>query len=72
MSSLSGGGDEALLNHRGEGYTIYVANHAQDISQHLQPLGGLVYMALEEGWKNEPLKELYPTQAHINHPTKWL
>ena len=26
--------------------------------------------ALEEGWKNEPLKELYPTQAHINHPTK--
>ena len=29
-------------------------------------------MALEEGWKNEPLKELYPTQAHINHPTKWL
>ena len=29
-------------------------------------------MALEEGWNNEPLKELYPTQAHINHPTKWL
>ena len=29
-------------------------------------------MALEEGWKNEPLKELYPNQAHINHPTKWL
>ena len=29
-------------------------------------------MTLEEGWKNEPLKELYPTQAHINHPTKWL
>ena len=29
-------------------------------------------MALEEGWNNEPLKELYPTQAHINHPTKCL
>ena len=29
-------------------------------------------MTLEEGWKNETLKELYPTQAHINHPTKWL
>ena len=29
-------------------------------------------MDLEKGWKNEPLKELYPTQAHINHPTKWL
>ena len=29
-------------------------------------------IALEKGWKNEPLKELYPTQAHINHPTKWL
>ena len=29
-------------------------------------------MALEEGWKNEPLKELYLTQAYINHPTKWL
>ena len=27
---------------------------------------------LEECWNNEPLKELYPTQAHINHPTKWL
>ena len=29
-------------------------------------------MDLEEGRNNEPLKELYPTQAHINHPTKWL
>ena len=29
-------------------------------------------MALEEGWKNKLLKELYPIQAHINHPTKWL
>ena len=29
-------------------------------------------MALEEGWNNDPLKELYPTQDHINHPTKWL
>ena len=29
-------------------------------------------MALEEGWNKEPLKELYPTQDHINHPTKWL
>ena len=29
-------------------------------------------MSLEEGWNKEPLKELYPTQAHINHPTKWL
>ena len=29
-------------------------------------------ISLEKGWKNEPLKELYPTQAHKNHPTKWL
>ena len=29
-------------------------------------------ISLEEGWNNEPLKDLYPTQAHINHPTKWL
>ena len=29
-------------------------------------------MALEEGWNNEPLKELYPTQAHTNNTTKWL
>ena len=28
--------------------------------------------ALEEGWKNKPLKELYPTQAHINNSTKWM
>ena len=27
---------------------------------------------LDKGWNNEPLKELYPTQAHINHRTKWL
>ena len=27
---------------------------------------------LEEGWNNEPLKELYPTQAHTSNPTKWL
>ena len=29
-------------------------------------------MALEEGWNNEPLKELYPNQAHTNHPSKRL
>ena len=29
-------------------------------------------MALEEGWDSEPLKELYPTQAHTSNPTKWL
>ena len=29
-------------------------------------------MALEEGWNNDPLKELYPTQAHINNSTKWM
>ena len=29
-------------------------------------------ITLEEGWKNELLKEIYPTQAHINHPSKWL
>ena len=29
-------------------------------------------MALEKGWNNEPLKELYPTQAHINNSTKWM
>ena len=29
-------------------------------------------MALEEGWNNEPLKELYLTQAHTNNATKWL
>ena len=27
---------------------------------------------LEKGWKNDPLKELYPTQAHINNSTKWM
>ena len=29
-------------------------------------------MDLEQGWKNKPLKELYPTQAHTNNATKWL
>ena len=29
-------------------------------------------MALEEGWNNDPLKELYPNQAHTSNPTKWL
>ena len=29
-------------------------------------------MDLEEGWKNDPLKELYPTQDHINNSTKWM
>ena len=29
-------------------------------------------MALEEGWNKDPLKELYPTQAHTSNPTKWL
>ena len=29
-------------------------------------------MALEQGWKNEPLKELYSTQAHITNSTKWM
>ena len=27
---------------------------------------------LEQGWKNKPLKELYPTQAHITNSTKWM
>ena len=27
---------------------------------------------LEQGWKNEPLKDLYPTQAHITNYTKWM
>ena len=27
---------------------------------------------LEQGWKNEPLKDLYPTQAHITNSTKWI
>ena len=29
-------------------------------------------MDLEQGWKNNPLKELYPTQAHITNSTKWM
>ena len=29
-------------------------------------------MALEEGWNNKPLKDLYPTQTHTSNPTKWL
>ena len=29
-------------------------------------------MALEEGCNKEPLKELYPTQAHTNNSTKWM
>ena len=29
-------------------------------------------MSLEEGWNNEPLKELYTTQDHTSNPTKWL
>ena len=28
-------------------------------------------MDLEQGCKNDPLKELYPTQAHITNSTKW-
>ena len=27
---------------------------------------------LEQGWKNEPLKDIYPTQAHITNSTKWM
>ena len=27
---------------------------------------------LEKGWKNEPLKYIYPTQAHITNSTKWM
>ena len=29
-------------------------------------------MDQKEGWNNEPLKELYPTQVHTSNPTKWL
>ena len=29
-------------------------------------------MDLEEGWNNEPLKDLYPTQAHTNNSIKWM
>ena len=27
---------------------------------------------LEQGWKNETLKDLYPTQDHITNSTKWM
>ena len=27
---------------------------------------------LEQGWKNEPLKDLYPTQALLTNSTKWM
>ena len=27
---------------------------------------------LEQGWKNEPLKDLYPTQVHLTNSTKWM
>ena len=27
---------------------------------------------LEQGWKNDPLKDLYPTQAHLSNSTKWM
>ena len=27
---------------------------------------------LEQGWKNEPLKDLYPIQAHLKNSTKWM
>ena len=27
---------------------------------------------LEQGWKNDPLKDLYPTQAHLANNTKWM
>ena len=27
---------------------------------------------LEQVWKNEPLKDLYPTQAHLTNSTKWI
>ena len=27
---------------------------------------------LERGWKNDPLKYLYPTQAHLTKSTKWM
>ena len=27
---------------------------------------------LEQGWKNEPLKDIYPTQAHLTNSTKWM
>ena len=27
---------------------------------------------LEQNWKNEPLNDLYPTQAHLTNSTKWM
>ena len=27
---------------------------------------------LEQGWKNEPLKDIYPIQVHITNSTKWM
>ena len=27
---------------------------------------------LDQGWKNEPLKDLYPTQAHLTKSIKWM
>ena len=27
---------------------------------------------LEQDWKNEPLKDLYPTRAHLTNSTKWM
>ena len=27
---------------------------------------------MEQGWKNEPLKDLYPTQYHLTNSTKWM
>ena len=27
---------------------------------------------LEQGWKNEPLKDLYPTQTLLKNSTKWM
>ena len=27
---------------------------------------------LEQVWKNEPLKDIYPIQAHITNSTKWV
>ena len=27
---------------------------------------------LEQGWKNETLKDLYPIQAHLTKSTKWM
>ena len=27
---------------------------------------------LERGWKNDPLKDLYPTQAHLTNSTNWM